>query len=999
MVHTRLTAAQQDTLLELALLVAERRDLVSVFRSFAKQLLDGTAFDFASLTALNTEGTEYVTVASFPELAKGARDRFDLVELNPDLMQQHVDGVAYAPQKARIPAGEEMAAFGLRQAWSCPLLDDESAVLGVFTVARYSPERFVQQEQEFLRRAAPFLASAVREERRLAAARNAATRNELIGKLSVLVNTEEPVVDLFGRAEPLLREAIGTDLILLATAGEGDTISLLRSAPILDPYAQTRFTRSAASLLELDSGVEIYTVPDQARVSPWATVLLEEGMDSCAVVPLREQGRTLGVLALARAAGQPWTEADRKCLEVAGVMVAQAMGWDWRYDESLRRLEEQRVIASIISAASSHSDPGELLSAIQAPLARLVTEPVVVFGFQEERTVHFVLPDGSTVDRPFAMERDQETWERLPPMLRNARAIRELGMTTISACVTRAGGETIGYLLVGSTAADQTPFSPRQLRIFRLVAQLIGPVLRHARATALVADERNLLEMALGSLSEGIVLIDNDLQPVYQNTFGRQLIAAGGDPGEHWASILPPEFGIKLRTTAMYQAETRGRSKVELDGEERWLDYAFTPITHQDYRVMLTVRDASEAVALEEREQAHREEMEQAARLAALGSLVGGVAHELNNPLTAVIGFSELLMQTVEDEQAREDLGVIHKEAERARRIVGDLLLIGRPATMERAHIAVPGIFGHLERVRRATWLRDGIAVRFEVNDESLTVWGNEDRITQVVLNLLTNAEDAVAGGASPEIVVRSYREGDAAVLEVRDNGPGMDQATQRHIFEPFFTTKQGSGTGIGLSVSRSIAQAHGGELDVVSAPGEGTCFRLRLPLAEVREEPEEPPVVEELAQGQLRVLVIDDEPSLLQVCQRLVRTMGHECAVAGTPTEAQELASRERFDLVLCDYRLGSAVADEVIEAFQLLDPGLIERTVLATGAMNDEGVQQLIERYHLRLLPKPYGADELAELLNELVPVAQVQVTKASAGGRRAGTGGRSLSRAGWQ
>jgi CheY-like chemotaxis protein len=202
------------------------------------------------------------------------------------------------------------------------------------------------------------------------------------------------------------------------------------------------------------------------------------------------------------------------------------------------------------------------------------------------------------------------------------------------------------------------------------------------------------------------------------------------------------------------------------------------------------------------------------------------------------------------------------------------------------------------------------------------------------------------------------------ALIEVEDNGHGMDPATMDRVFEPFFTTKQGEGTGLGLSLSRTIVKAHGGRIEARSAPEEGTRFRVTIPVA-----PGAPPAAEEVPQvrngTRSRVLVVDDEPSLRVLVQRLVARLGHHCSVAADGPDALALAAANDFDLVICDYRLAGKTADTVVEGLLEMAPRLHNRIVIATGATTDPGVLALAQRHNLSLLAKPYGVDELARII----------------------------------
>ena len=275
-------------------------------------------------------------------------------------------------------------------------------------------------------------------------------------------------------------------------------------------------------------------------------------------------------------------------------------------------------------------------------------------------------------------------------------------------------------------------------------------------------------------------------------------------------------------------------------------------------------------------------------------------------------------------------------------------------------------MLAHIERLRRAEWLRAGFDATVVLPEEGYDLRGNDNQITQLMLNLVTNAEQALAGQPHPRIRIAARVAGNQMEISVADNGHGMNSATARRVFEPFFTTKQGLGTGLGLSLSYSIVTSHNGTIDVESREGHGTTFHVTLPL-----ESGEGLLVGGPGPVRLhkraRVLVIDDEPSLRKVCQRLIASMGHDCDVAGDSATALRLAlaNEAPFDLILCDYRLVSDTADTVIDALAAARPALLSRVVIATGAASDAGVVDIVNRYHLRLLSKPYGIDEIAALL----------------------------------
>jgi PAS domain S-box-containing protein len=227
-----------------------------------------------------------------------------------------------------------------------------------------------------------------------------------------------------------------------------------------------------------------------------------------------------------------------------------------------------------------------------------------------------------------------------------------------------------------------------------------------------------------------------------------------------------------------------------------------------------------------------REQLMHSERLSAVGQVVAGVAHEINNPLQAVMGFTELLIEAEDRPQVRSDLEQIRTDARRAAKIVHNLLLFVRRETLERAVADLNEVVRSTLALRAFELRAAGIRVDQELADDVPLIVASREQVQQIVVNLLLNAEQALRTAARPSVIaIRTGRDGDTAFVEVADDGPGVPPETAGRIFEPFFTTKPiGEGTGLGLSVSLGIAEAHGGTLALLPSTG-GARFRLTLPV------------------------------------------------------------------------------------------------------------------------------------------------------------------------
>ena len=227
-----------------------------------------------------------------------------------------------------------------------------------------------------------------------------------------------------------------------------------------------------------------------------------------------------------------------------------------------------------------------------------------------------------------------------------------------------------------------------------------------------------------------------------------------------------------------------------------------------------------------------RDQLVHSERLSAVGELVAGVAHEINNPLQAIIGCVELMMDDQGDAALmRRDLEIVRREASRAGHIIRNLLSFARRSGPDRATMDLNGIVRKATELRQYHLAQQNITLLVQCAPEPLMVLVDREEIQQIVLNLLMNAEQAIEASSGGTIIVRTVRAGEQQVVEVTDTGPGIGPELQGRIFEPFFTTKHDrEGTGLGLSISHGIAAAHGGGLEVCDTDL-GACFRLTLPV------------------------------------------------------------------------------------------------------------------------------------------------------------------------
>jgi two-component system, NtrC family, sensor kinase len=352
-----------------------------------------------------------------------------------------------------------------------------------------------------------------------------------------------------------------------------------------------------------------------------------------------------------------------------------------------------------------------------------------------------------------------------------------------------------------------------------------------------------------------------------------------------------------------------------------------------------------------------------AEKLAAVGELAAGVAHEINNPLTTIFGEAQLLLMNAEDSPLRERLKVVAEQSERATRIVQNLLLFARryppqhspctPAEQMRRVLEVKAYQLQVDRIQVVTDFQS-----------CPPIWADEHQIRQVLLNLVQNAHQAMKPRGRGLLTVRVRPDGDGVHIEVLDDGPGIPAEYLSRLFNPFFTTRPpGEGTGLGLSVAYGIVAEHGGRLWVENRLEGGAAFHVRLPFGGPK--PARAAATAEAPARPLRVLVVDDEERVASVLGNLLRTLGHTPTVAVGSREALDRAAVGTYDIVIVDY----SMPDMDGHAFwrQLVAQGspLAQRTVFMSGNPHAPGLSAAAAASGALTLAKPFTTQELAAVL----------------------------------
>lgn len=355
-------------------------------------------------------------------------------------------------------------------------------------------------------------------------------------------------------------------------------------------------------------------------------------------------------------------------------------------------------------------------------------------------------------------------------------------------------------------------------------------------------------------------------------------------------------------------------------------------------------------------------------RLSVLGELVSGVAHELNNPLTTILGHAQLL-PTLDGEDLRRAISTIEQEAQRAGRIVRNLLYFARQHRPRVEPVDLNGVIQRVVEVRRYNLGANNIWLVTQLTPIP-GLLGDQYQLEQVFLNLINNAQQAMqpAGGV---VTVRTEATPEVARVIVRDEGPGVPEEIMERIFEPFFTTREvGEGAGLGLSIAFGIVEAHGGRLLAQRPPSGGAEFVVELPLS-----PEAPaPAVAQRGDGAVagtgeRVLVVEDEAAVRSLISTILGTSGYAVRTAESGSEALATLEADEFDLVISDVGMPGLDGERLFERVQTQWPALTRRLLFISGDIEADRFAAMLRERAIRYLEKPFTAAALLRAVREVL------------------------------
>jgi PAS domain S-box-containing protein len=790
------------------------------------------------------------------------------------------------------------------------------------------------------------------------------------------------------------------------------------------PWVESPAVRAATPVGRVVKG-SVSTLP----VAPSTRrALLDGSVRTMVFVGMHRDDELIGVLMLGWDRDDPVIPSDAVIL-LAASHVARSLENARLVEELVRRAESERELGQRLRALDELTRVGDTVSTLDelaARSARLVNTALSAAG-----TAYGLLaPDGGSYGvTSFAQVRPAiAAWlEQARPDERSAfrrwragegsflepfeaglvtpeamEVAKAAGVTAYAAIPIRVGDEVAG----GIVAYFDRP--PADLHIDRgaleRVASIVSISLANFRLReALIASEqryRSIFDASPDAMfvvtPEGVVVDANDATTALYGSDKPWLLGRRATDLARFDLVAVRERSDRLTVGETFRVRAVG---VRLDGESFPAEVEVAAVALDGTRrFLIRVRDLTE----QERLQA---ELIQAQKMEATGQLVSGVAHELNNPLAAILGFSQLIRRDPSlPEDLRHDADLLVEEATRTRRIVQNLLDFARQRPPERYPTAIPALIDSVLALQSYSLGKGGIEVELDVAPDLPLVELDRGQLQQVLVNLTHNAIYAIRHGGGSRVRLTAGREGPPEAPRVRitimDDGPGVAPEHVDHLFEAFFTTKPPSdGTGLGLPVSYGIIASHGGELRYgPSALGRGAAFTFDLPVQAVvvedlagggllgapvpgtaapsarRHEPPEPPEPTEPPPPEAqRVLVLDDEGAIRLFLEKALRVLGYEPVVAERGEDAVRLASDGPYTAILCDHQMPVMSGVEIHQAIAAARPDLARRFVMMSGDVLNPSIAGFAAEHGVALLAKPFDLDTLDRTIRGVAGIHQ--------------------------
>jgi two-component system NtrC family sensor kinase len=587
------------------------------------------------------------------------------------------------------------------------------------------------------------------------------------------------------------------------------------------------------------------------------------------------------------------------------------------------------------------------------------------FGLQRE---HVIGRKMAEVLRPEWLTEFQDLG---PEVLASGKAISLYEMA-----IRRADGERIDML------GSKVPLRDEDGYVTHVVTFEID-ITERKRIQQALSDSEELYRLLVNQSPYGILLHDEQAI-VFINPAGCQMLGASGTEqivGRHYGEFVAEsdrQSGMARLTQILDPGVSVGQTErrlVTLDGREIIVATSGVPFTQGMKRLALVIFvDISELKQAESEIARQREALHQAEKISALGSLLAGVAHELNNPLSVVIGRSIMLGEKQLDPLVAAGIEKIRAAAERCAGIVKSFLAMARQQAQARVPVRIDALMDSSLDFLAYSLDNAGIRVSKRFSSNLPGTLADPDQLSQVFNNLITNAQQALVDWSGPrELHVTAdvdRRLGEIRIT-VSDTGPGIPEDVQNRVFDPFFTTKpMGAGTGIGLALCRGILEAHGGTIAVGKSPSGGASFLVTLPVVEAETGLAGTGASNVVEKSKpISILIVDDEEEIRTMLGDILTADGHRVEEATDGSDALARLADGPYDLVISDLIMPVLDGPGLYAALRAQHPSMAERIVFITGDTLSPTAQEFLKHAGRPVIEKPFMPEEVRRTVRECI------------------------------
>jgi PAS domain S-box-containing protein len=849
---------------------------------------------------------------------------------------------------------------GIFQYYTFPIFDKEGEVVAVVDLAReITEEKRLEREREVVNNINKILASSLDVRQVVKAVHS---------ELKRVLDSERMAIVLFDDRGGFRYSALE----------QGDEATALATHTIY-PREGTPFENMT------DAGLPLI-VPDTTKSNDWIDQkVLKEGILSILIFPLEYKGKIFGAMNFGSKESNHFTDHHIQFLRSIAPGIAISIQNAMLFEETRKRLDELTILYEVMKISASSLNLDKMLEEILSSLNNFFKFEALGILLVDENTKRLLPHPASYNELSMSsigklglhVGKGITGWvaEEKEPLLVNdvrvdSRYVCGDERINSEMCVPlKVGEKVIGIIDAQSTTLNA--FSEDDLRLFSIVGGQIATLIESIRLYEEIKQSEEKYRTVVESALDGVGVVAKDNRIKYAN---KRLAEIQGLPqekviGTNFIDFLDEESKQLMADRSFRRQQGEKLSpRFELnvvrgDGEVRNVEVNARVIkdSKEDINYIIFIKDVTEKRKMEE-------QLLQAEKLRALAEMASGVAHDFNNALASILGNAQLLLFTVEDEEAKESLRVIEKVAKDSAQTVRRL----QDFTRKRVHhelikVDINSIIKDSIEITKPKWKDEvqsrGIRVEVVSNLEDVPlVSGNASELREVITNLIFNAIEAMPQGG--KIQVHTFKKGKEVFIQISDTGIGIAEEARKKIFEPFFTTKPFTNTGLGLSMSYGIIKRFGGEIEVKSKVGYGTTFTIILPSGgDGREEVISPSTLK--TGRKARILVIDDEAFVRSVLARTLAQGNHQVTLAEDGEEGLQLFRKGKFDIVLTDWGMPGMSGWDVCRMIKKISPHTPVGMITGWGT---EMSQSQMEEYGLDFfISKPFDFNHILNVVTE--------------------------------